>query len=531
MALTGCTTGSPETGTSAVSAPDQIVMGWSGDINSMDPPNQSNTWNNEFSLNVYETLLSHSYVEDGADQLWQPSEYEPGLAQSWDIDGATVTFHLNPDAQFYPSGNPVTADDVYWSFVRILHEPSQYAVFNASLAGIYEPEEQIEVIDEHTVAITFRNRLGEETLVPLALPIMRFPHFAIIDSVEAKTHATEDDEWATEYLAENALGSGPYYVSSRTPGQEMIFDAVPDHYAGDPEFSRVIARITGSGDQVALMKSGSVDFVRNGPTQAQFTELESSGFHVRTGSTRIPTSMQILVATDDPILENQLVRQALAYAVPYEQINDVVFYGRAERDYSVVNPASPGYVPAWNIYDTDLETAADLIEQSGVGPITVPLFYSTGDSDNEDVALLIKDSFEQIGVTLDLRGQDAATFSSERRARSTGQESDHTGLALSSGTTWLLDASNQLDSFTVASTNAWTRYEGELLESVTLEFSQSDQAEARAEAYGEVQAQMAQDVPAIPILITGVTMASVPELGISFTSDVALRYKLLSWNE
>src|SRR4029434_10793281 len=89
---------------------------------------------------TYNTLL-----EIHADDL---NTIVPGLADSYEVsdDGLVYTFKLNADAKF-ASGNPVTAEDVRFSWTRLKNikgNPSFYADQIAS----------IEVVDDHTLNVT-----------------------------------------------------------------------------------------------------------------------------------------------------------------------------------------------------------------------------------------------------------------------------------------------------------------------------------------------------------------------------------------
>ena len=44
---------------------------------------------------------------------------EPGLAQSWDVKGPSVTLHLRTGVK-WTDGTPVTADEVVWSWLRTI---------------------------------------------------------------------------------------------------------------------------------------------------------------------------------------------------------------------------------------------------------------------------------------------------------------------------------------------------------------------------------------------------------------------------
>lgn len=519
---------------SPVTDPDEtrteVVVAWTGDINSMDPPNNPIEWNRELSFATYETLVNHEFVESEAGSLvWTGLDVAPGLADSWEIDGPTVTFHLNEDAVFYPSGNPVTAEDVYWSFDRALEHPGGYGLFNFNLAGIFSAPDQIEVIDDKTVSITFQNSAGDPLLLPFSITSLRFPHFGIIDSVAAQEHATPEDPWAVDYLDWNTLGSGAYYIAERQENEEIVFEAVPDYYRGQPAVTRVVATISANADLVALMKSGSVDIARAGLSNQQLDELETSGFTVLTEA--VPNIVRLALAMDDERLADPLVRKAIAYAIPYEQINGLVYSGRGEKAESIVNPLSPGFVEAWAQYDYDLEEAQSLLEEAGVTALELPLFYDIGVVGLEDIALLMQESFAEIGITLDLIGQPTTQLAADRVARTQGEDSPHTGLFLSQSTIWLDDPDPTIDSAVKSNGSFnWSLYDSPQVDALHLENRFNQDFDARADAYAEIQEILAEDLPLIPMIVTGRSAVVAPGLeGFAFTPDVMTRYNLLEW--
>lgn len=527
LVLAGCASSGTEESASEQS-PDTAVVAWTGDMTSIDPPFSAVEWNREASLNLYSTLVNYAVAEqaDGT-LLYTGLDVAPGLATDWTVEGATVTFTIDPDAVFYPSGNPVTAADVLWSFDRAINVPGGYGAFNANLAGLFDAPSQIEVIDDKTVAITFTDADGEPMLLNASLPSMRFPQFGIIDSVAALEQATDDDPWAAEYLAENALGSGPYYISSRTPNEEVVFTAVPEYWGETPAIETITARITSNADLVALMETGDIDFASSGLGPAQFDALEASGFQVVNQS--VPNILQLLVAVDDPDLTPE-VREAIAYAIPYEQLVDVAFSGRGERALSYVNPAAPEFEPAWEEYATDLEAAQSLLDDAGVSGLSVPLYYDSGVATNEDVALLIQDSLAGVGIEIVPTPQPTAQFAEQRTARAGGDTSTG-GLLLAPGVIWLDDADPSTDVwFKSNGSGNWSHYANADVDALHLDNRFNPDADARAAAYVEVQQTIAEELPTIPLVVTGRTVAMAPELtGASFLIDSHNRYYTLSW--
>ncbi|GAA4170617.1 hypothetical protein GCM10022287_08800 [Gryllotalpicola koreensis] len=221
----------------------------------------------------------------------------------------------------------------------------------------------------------------------------------IIDSVEAKRHATASDPYATKWLRTHAVGSGPYYVSDWQTGQQVVLKSHPD-YPKQPAFKTVTARVVNNANVSSLLQSGEINFGEFNLSQSDIDKLDKAGFKV--ASEAAATLTYLTMASDTGPFKDEKVRQAVAYAIPYKQIISSVYSGRAQRGLSIVNKTSSSYAPAWNIYDTDLGKAKELMSEAGNPSISVPLHYSTGDAAQEDIAILIQENLKKIGITVKL---------------------------------------------------------------------------------------------------------------------------------
>lgn len=517
---------SATTGSSTSAAPKDLVVAWTGDLNSMDPPFSSVEWNRELSVNVYEPLVQYKLAgaADGS-LVWDGLAVAPGLAESWTVNGAAVTFKLRSGVKFYPSGNPLTADDVKYSFERTVAVPGGFGKFNANLAGIFDPTKQIEVIDPLTVKITYTNATGTPILLPASLPSMRFPQFGILDSKAVKAKAKADDPWAVAFLKENVVGTGPYYVSARTAAKETVLETVPGYWGTQPAYSKVTLRVTGSADIAALMKGGDVDLSAVGLTPRAFDDLSKSSFTVI--NQPIPNIVRADLALDEGPLANVKVRQAIAYAMPYDQILKVAFFGRGVRANSYINPQSPGVTKSFDKYTTDTAKAKALLTEAGVsGGFDLPLFYDSGIVYNEDVALLIKDALGAVGIKVTLNPQPTTQFAEQRTARIAKKESSHKGMILQSGVIWLDDPDPNTDTWLKSTgTGNWTRYTNAAVDKLHADFRFEPDATKRNDAYKQIQEMVATDVPLIPLVVTGRTVALAKGItAMSFTADPHTRF-------
>ncbi|MFV0257634.1 MAG: ABC transporter substrate-binding protein [Acidimicrobiales bacterium] len=525
----GDTTGG--TGNAVPADDGTLVFAATGDINSMDPSITAVEWNRVLDVNVYETLVNYDLqpTDDGS-LVGIGLAVAPGLASEWEIEGDSVTFTLRDGVTFYPSGNPMTAEDVRYSIIRTVRLPGSTGTFNANLAGIFEPEQQVEVVDDQTVRINFTDAEGNPRRTAMSLPSLRFPQFSILDSVTFEEHATEHDPWAATWAEGNVAGTGHYYVENYSPGSEIALRVVPDYWGEAPGYEQVIMRVVGGADITSLMLGDEVDMASSGLGSRELDTLEEAGFQVI--NQPIPDIIKAELVTTSQPLDDQTVRQAVAEAIPYDQVIEIALGGRGERAYSIVNPAAPAYQPAWEIYG-DPARASALIEQAGAAGATVPIYFNSDISSMEDIALLISDSLQGIGLDVEVNGLPTVQFTDERTKLTRGEPSQMSGLVLTSGVIWLDDADPNVDlwlkSDGFSNSTGWADPEVDQLHA---EFRFSSDPEARAAAYGTVQALGAEGAAYAPIAVAGVTVALRPGIqGASFTSDPHPRFWTMSPSE
>ncbi|QTV80438.1 hypothetical protein [Microbacterium sp. NIBRBAC000506063] len=76
----------------------------------------------------------------------------------------------------------------------------------------------------------------------------------------------------------------------------------------------------------------------------------------------------------------------------------------------------------------------------------------------------------------------------------------------------------------------WSRYDNPQVDALHLDNRFNQDFDARADAYAEIQEILAEEVPLIPMIVTGRSAVVAPGLeGFAFTPDVMTRYNLLEW--
>ncbi|MBI1889329.1 MAG: ABC transporter substrate-binding protein [Burkholderiales bacterium] len=323
------------------------------------------------------------------------SKLEPELAESWEFakDGMSVTFKLRKNAKFH-DGTPVTAKDVKWSFERAL-AMGGFPTFQMKAASIEKPE-QFEVVDANTFRVKFL-RKDKMTMPDLAVPTA-----SIYNSELAKKNATPEDPWAGTWLKNNTAGGGAYKVESYKPGQEIIYVRNDDWKSGPlPKIKRVIQReVPSAGNRRALLTKGDIDMSYDMPPK-DFAEMSQEKGNVKVSSVPIENSMFYLgMNVTKPPFDNMKVRQAVAYAVPYERLMQSAAYGRGVPLFGAKNSATGAEWPAATKYTTDLAKAKQLMKEAGYeNGFETTLSFDLGQGTvSEPIAILVQEALAQLNI-------------------------------------------------------------------------------------------------------------------------------------
>ena len=511
---------------SAGTAVTAITTAWPADVTTLDVQNLSTDQDHELTRNVYQTLISPKFTVDSHGSLiWKDDSFVPVLAKSWTLGKTSVTFHIRPGVKFYPSGNPLTAADVKWSLDRLWATPG---VGDMQANGVQKPS-QIVVVDPMTVRIDFKDAKGKpQQATPTLMAIYR-EHFAgIVDSVEALKHATPSDPTAAKWLTNNVVGTGPYYIASRSPGVSIDLKAVPNFWQPAPSYSEVQIRIT-TASIASLMQGGSVNVGEYGMTTQQLNGLQKSGIQVVHANT--PEFMMFAIAADPGAgpLHDQRVRQAIGYALPYSQIQNNVFFGRATRDLSIVNAQAPEYTPAWAMYKLNMAKAKSLMAAAGNPKVTVPLLYLANNTDQQSSALLIQSNLKKLGITANLSPVTQAGMFGALDARSTppkGAKIGPPGLVLFNWSPWKTDPKIVIGYWaTTGGINNYSLWSSPVVDAVDKQWGLKPPSAQRTAAYRKAQKVIALGAANLPIINTGRNTALTKDVtGASFGPGGGMRF-------
>ena len=331
-------------------------------------------------------------------------------AESWQEaeDGLSWTFKLRQGIKSY-FGNEMTCEDLRWSWARGYEMKSVKYFFTKvmnlkSIDGVTCPDPYTLKFD-----ITDRN--------PLFLQLLAMNYYGgPFDATEAQKHATAADPWAKEWLKTHTAGFGPYHVASHTPGEELILVRNPN-YQPKPQIAKVIAKIVpDSATRLALLKRGSVDYAMR-LRQREYNEVgKDAALQVAYHPGNFIPYFG-MVQTNE-IMAKPEVRRALAWAVPYEEIYQKVYFGQGDLIKSITPKIYPNATAEFWPYKTDLEKARKLLAEAGYPDgFEMTISYDKAISEMEETCTLIRSNFEKIGVKAQLQGLPSAVYSDSKFQR------------------------------------------------------------------------------------------------------------------
>ena len=298
----------------------------------------------------------------------------------------------------------MTSADVKYTFERALLGPG-YITALLPFVGIDKPN-QIETPDPHTVVLkpTFKSPLFER--------FMTFQVFGAINSKLAKEHSTKQDPWATEWMKNNVTASGAYTVGELTRGSQTVLEPNKNYYAADEvKNAGVRLRSVPDPDQRALLlRSGDIDIADSLPPRLVSQLQDDPSLKVY----RLPSSRITYLGMNNKIapLDDPKVRQAISYAIPYQDIIDKVQFGYASLAKGPVPPsmASSAGDELWP-YATNLAKAKELMQEAGKSGFSTELVVRQAQPQDAEAAVFIQDALRQIGVNVKIeRLPDAAYY-------------------------------------------------------------------------------------------------------------------------
>lgn len=355
----------------------EITVGIAQDLDdSLDPHQTVAAGTREVLFNIFEGLVKPN--SDG--------EMIPAVAEKYTLseDGTTYTFTLREGVKFH-NGQTVTAEDVVYSINRCAAVPEGQ---EKPLVAAFSAVKSVEALDEKTVAVTIAQR---------DLEFISYMTAAIIPA------DYENQDTAP-------VGTGPFKFVSRTPQQDFVMERFEDYWGAPVWLDKVTYKICENADALVMnLNGGSIDLCAH-LTSAQASQLNQN-FQVLEGTMNLVQA--IYLNNQAKPFDNQLVRQALCYAIDRQGIMDMVADGHGTAVGSSIYPAFAKYFLPELVdkYPHDVAKAKELLAQAGYPDgfdmtISVPNNYQP----HMDTAEVVAEQLREAGINVTIQPVEWSTW-------------------------------------------------------------------------------------------------------------------------
>lgn len=287
------------------------------------------------------------------------------------VDDTTYEVALRKDAKF-SDGSAVTADDVVFSFTRVLN--SEVKLYSQFLSFI----DKVEVKDASTVTIKLKYAFS---LVAERLSIVKIVPKAIVEA-DAKAFDL------------NPTGSGPYKMTDNgAASQQVVFERNDNYNGPRPALAKsmIWQILPDDTTRTNAVSSGSVQAIDAVPASNLSTLKDPVKVAAQQG-------FGLLFAMfNNATFSNIKARQAVLYALDYTKICSTSMGGLATPATCFVHEGHPAYKKAKTVYSMDAAKAKSLLAEAGVTTINL---LCTDHGWFSAVRPVIRENLEALGVTV-----------------------------------------------------------------------------------------------------------------------------------
>jgi peptide/nickel transport system substrate-binding protein len=461
--MVGCSSQAGNGTTGKNSTKDTLTIGIPDAPVYMDPQIQAAVGTYRVTTQIFDRLVS----------LDNDMKIVPALAESWEVENETTTvFHLRKGVKFH-NGEEMKAEDVKYSLERTIASPG--VNYN------YLIIKDINIVDDYTIKLVTKQPFNA-LLYRLSLDA------AAIVSKKAATSGKDFNK--------NPVGAGPYKFVSWDLGGDVVLEAFPDYYKGEPKVKTLIFKdIPEAINRSIGLETGEIDLAYD----LAITDLEKVKGDKNLKLTEVTSTTVNYLGfnTKMPIIDDVLVRKAIAHALNTQDIIDIVFNGEATpARNTMLAPNLFGYKPDTVTYDFNLDKAKSLLAEAGYPKGFKTTLWIPDTQVQKSAAEVVQGQLSKIGIDVEVKMMQSGTFYS-----STGKgEHDLFFITKTSiDPDSMLRAMYHSEAFGLSGNRSF--WATEEVDAKLDKASATTNPDESKQLYAEVQKTVADQLPLIPIAI------------------------------
>ncbi|MGN0164891.1 MAG: ABC transporter substrate-binding protein [Lachnospiraceae bacterium] len=357
-----------------------VVVGITNDMDSLDPHKAIAAGTNEVLYNIFEGL-----VKADSNGVMQPA-----LCSSYVMseDALSYTFTLREGVHFH-NGDEVTAEDVIYSLKRV--------------AGMLD-ENDIKIISAFSIISNIEEQSGEDGSTSIVVSLSE-PNTELIYYFDCAVIPADYDKQESA-----PVGTGPFKFVSYSPMENIVIARNDDYYGNKAHLDQVTFKIFAStNDAFMELLAGNIDIYPY-LSYDEASQLEGQYSIVQNAQS---LAEGLYLNNEYEPLSNLEVRQALCYAVDFEEIDGVLTGGTSDLLKTGMFTTFKEYYNAdtESAYPHDVEKAKELLKSAGYEngfdlEITVPSNYQL----HVMIAEVLVTQLKEVGINATIKQVDWSTW-------------------------------------------------------------------------------------------------------------------------
>ena len=355
---------------------ETLRIAFTSEITALDPIVAIDTYSTMVYSDICETLM----------KLDENGNVVCDLAESYEqLDDVTYVFTIPQGVKFH-NGEELKASDIKFCLERG-RDSETLAAFDGDI-------DYVEIVDDYTVKIHLKQ-----------LSASFLSNLTCAHNVIYSQKAVE--EYGDDYY-KNPVGTGPYKLDEWNMGVDVKLSYFEDYHGEAPDFKYVtIVAIPEDTNRVIELEAGSVDFI-TAPAATDLDRISNTEGLALYSTAGTATRFMGMNCSAGP-LKDPRVRQAIAYAIDVDAVNQAVNLGYCTTAKSCISPAVMFYDDCGaNEYNP--EKARELLAEAGYADgLTLTISTDTRKL-YDDMATIIQSQLAEVGITIKLNFYEWATY-------------------------------------------------------------------------------------------------------------------------
>ena len=371
---------------------DEVVVGIAVAVDNMDPADTTKIYCKTMYMSTHNTLIS---MDENT------LEFSPELATEWKwVDDVTLEMKLRDDVTFH-DGSKFTADDVVFTFERMVEEKRS----NVSTL------ESVVANDDYSITIKMKT------------PNMDW------ESIIADTQASIVSRAACAADPEEGsiIGTGPWKLDSWTAGDYVDLVRNEEYWGEVPKTEKLTLRyIAENSARVIALQNGEIDLCLEASVQDAQYVAEDDNLEL----IQFPSTSLYYLAFDvsEAPGDDQNLRLALAHCINVEDIITVAANGTGTPAITDWGKNTIGYYDGFGAYEYNPELAKEYLEKSYPNG-GAKIRFTCSSSLYATILSVIQEQARAIGLEIEIEQVESAAQS----AMSKYEAAEHEALAYGYG--------------------------------------------------------------------------------------------------